>query len=106
MTGTDIDLTFRFNDADEVIRDDEFDSAVAALKEEGVRFTGVELAGEPRPSGGRANPRLVAVVEALEAEGLLKADPTVGTSKLNAGLRDALKTAGVATDNVILLRRG
>jgi hypothetical protein len=106
MIGAVIDLVFRFDEIDELIRDDDFDSAVARLREAGVMFTGVELAGETRPSGDRENPKLVAVVDALRAEGLLQAAPTIETSKLNAGLRDALRTADVATDNVILLRRG
>ncbi len=78
------DFAIHYTRDDEVIRDELFDNAVAALKEKGVQFDALEFTKATATGGGPPDARHVALAKVLEAEGLLTTDADLKKRKLRA----------------------
>jgi hypothetical protein len=95
-------LAPRFDEAGELIRDQVFESEVAALREAGTRFVRLAFAAPERPDG--SDPRLVSLFAALEEAGVVTGDARRTTRTLKDDDRRTLEErVGAAVPGVLIL---
>ena len=98
------DIGFRFTPTGDVIRDQSFDVAVAALRASGATIERVELAGETEADA--ADPRLETLFQALQEEGLVSEETERRPSILPEIERPILNQGGLLLDQVFVFRSG
>ena len=96
-------VAFRFDEDNDLIRDEFFEKQLEQLKRHEMSFGELEFAGERKPRNN--DKRLNAVVEVLKESGVMKSDARKKTAKVAAAEHRALDFGTFTVPEVMVLRR-